>query len=167
MKKIVAICSLLVVTAMIVLATRYSVSIAMELAFWLALSCFIGYLAYKGLMAVKIASNRRLKRVWAILPAVILAAIISISGISMTMFEWEVKPIEEKFLHTALFGEHTSDGFEFDYRGQLDKITGERDTLAQKWGVKIDGEWTTEARVGPSINCHYEWNPAYWWFHNN
>lgn len=166
MKKIIAICSLLVVTAMIVLATRYSVSVAMELAFWLALSSLIGYFAYKALMAIIIAGNRRLKRVWAILPAIILAAIIFIDGASTIMFKWEVKPIENKFYHTAFFSEHTSDGFELDYGGRLDQVIGERDRLAKKWGVKVDGEWTTEARVGPSIKSHYSWNPAYWWFHN-
>ncbi|MEI6039963.1 MAG: hypothetical protein WCP93_01275 [Candidatus Berkelbacteria bacterium] len=165
MKKIMAICSLLIVTAVITLAFRYSISVAIELAFWTILSGALGLLTHIILMIIR--TKKRFKKLWAILPAVIMTGIILINGVSMVMFKWEIRPVEQKFIDTCLNAKRYSDGVNLHYGGKVDAIKIERNFTLKKWGRFISsGDWHTEERTGPVIRYTTDWNPIYWWFHN-
>lgn len=166
-KTIMATCSLLIVTA-VILAIRYSVSVAIELVFWVVLSTLIGYLILTGLVNIRFAKKRRLKEIWALSLTIAIAIAIMVPNVSLTMFKWEIKPVEQNFIETSLHAKRYSDGIELHYGGKLDKIKAERNTILKKWGRFISsGDWHTEERTGPVLRYTTDWNPTYWWFHND
>lgn len=110
--------------------------------------------------------NRRARfhPAWSILPTVFVFFLVWSFGYNVTMLGWEIKPIEQEFLHHANYDSYTIEGGQMNYHGSLDQILAKRDALLKKRHAKMVGEWWTNTDTGSQINAYYDYD-FWWWLH--
>ena len=134
--------------------------------FWTAVFAGgFGYLAYRVMEFIRLDKSRRrpFHQAWTTTAVILVFLPIWNFGYNLTMFDWEIKPIEQAFRDHADHDGYIIRNQQMDYGGSLDSILAQRDAVLKKRHMIMHGDWHVSTTSGSHVDSYYDYDPFWWW----